>query len=428
MFQKPKHSQGFAVLPQVHKPHIKKDKPTGAMVRRKEYVDENVAIMQGREAPDRHDSGISVYGRGRNPWGEFGQPYKVAKDGAFRAPIIRPTDLLPLSRPRRETISISNRYRAPTNQMDASEGIDVKMVNPGNKVSTTAHTQISRPLDDRTQNSQVTLKEKDMAQASAMTNVSDPSRYTPTQVSSITGMTRDALNYTVTTNMGVSPVVGNAQPTHGANYHKTPLYTSANRPAPNIKINFLNPPSCDAQSRTPLHASVMNRPSGGVDVSNANTPHVELVRRVLPVNTTTAISRSDIVTSHQGGCNVKLASKPSISVIAAPTQNINVRDNTRYELDDTLPIQSFTYGRSGGYHPRTLENPTPSFNFQRLKANMPNHYINPENQNWTVPNTMVARPEDHRMENFSAMQRSPYINQNMLARQTCPYARLSAQA
>jgi len=428
MFQKPKHSQGFAVLPQVHKPHIKKDRPTGAMIRRKEYVDENVATMEARAAPDRDTDHISVYGKGRNPWGEWGQPYKVARNGAFRPPIVRPTDLLPISRPRRETIGINNRYSAQTDQTVFSDGIDVKTINPGNKVTASAHTQISRPVDDRTQNSQVTIQQKDPLHTSRYTNLSDTARNAAITNEAPLGTVREHLTYAAGTNVGFTQLVGNAQPVYGPNAHKNPLYASVNRPSAQISIDYLDNQTHDGRMRTPLHYTAGNRPSGGIDVANANMPDRELVRRVLPVNTTTAISRADIITNHQTGNNIRLADRPSIAVIAAPTQNINIRDNTRYDLQETLPIQSFDIGRSGGFYPRTLENPTPDFNFQKLRANMPNHYVNPSNQYWTVPNNMMARPEDHRFENYSAMQKSQYMNQNLIARQNCPYARLSVQA
>ena len=123
------------------------------------------------------------------------------------------------------------------------------------------------------------------------------------------------------------------------------------------------------------------------------------------------VIRSDIISnSYQHGSNIRLANKPSIAVIAAPTQNINIRDNTRYDLDDTLPIQAYN---RGGYQPRIIANPEHSTSFQRIRANMPSH---PKFQTWTTPNNMMVRPEDHRLD------------QNMIARQNCPYARLSVQA
>ena len=92
--------------------NIQKDPPKSINTRRKDKVGDTMAttIMIG-DAPDRQCESINYYARGVNPMVsvDYGQgqssgtqaflPYRIARDGAFRAPVLSgTTNLLPLSR------------------------------------------------------------------------------------------------------------------------------------------------------------------------------------------------------------------------------------------------------------------------------------------------------------------------------------------
>jgi hypothetical protein len=107
--------------------NVKRDPPKSFETRRKEDVfDTNDVMKTLAISDDRFIEAINYYGRGVNPmvsvsYGEaptsnttssHGQPYlpyRIMKDGAFRPPIKRQEDLLPLSRlPRKWTTMTSN--------------------------------------------------------------------------------------------------------------------------------------------------------------------------------------------------------------------------------------------------------------------------------------------------------------------------------
>jgi hypothetical protein len=117
-------------LPSVEKYHILREPPKAIHTRKKERVDMSNVTHMIRNDDSRINEGISYLQRGVNPhvdvmYNNVGgggggrtntmpniqasNPYKVMKDGAFRPPMYKQEDLLPLSRQRRpETIGITN--------------------------------------------------------------------------------------------------------------------------------------------------------------------------------------------------------------------------------------------------------------------------------------------------------------------------------
>lgn len=95
--------------------NIMRDPPRSIMTRKKDRVGDTSAITQTiADSGDRYCEAISYYAKGNNPmvsvsYGEAkGEnsggsseaflPYRVIRDGAFRPPILRQEDVLPLSR------------------------------------------------------------------------------------------------------------------------------------------------------------------------------------------------------------------------------------------------------------------------------------------------------------------------------------------
>lgn len=120
-------------LPSVEEVNILKDPPKAITTRRVNKVGEDNSITNLVDgSSDRVCEAIKVYGRGVNPMVEVSYnnysnnagtggtsyatrqaqaylPYRIADGGAYRAPIIAPTDLLPLSRlPRVHTFANVN--------------------------------------------------------------------------------------------------------------------------------------------------------------------------------------------------------------------------------------------------------------------------------------------------------------------------------
>lgn len=125
MFQKPKWG-GFT-LPSVESNHILRDPPKSIHTRKKERISAADVNYMIRENTDRTNDGIQKFARGVNPMvgvnyvnsgggsklatkgkglTQAHNTYKVAKDGAFRPPIFRQEDLLPLSRLKRKNTSV----------------------------------------------------------------------------------------------------------------------------------------------------------------------------------------------------------------------------------------------------------------------------------------------------------------------------------
>jgi len=122
---------GKATLPSVESwgtnANIIRDPPRSVMTRKKEMVGDTSRIAATlAESDDRFCENINYYARGQNPmvsvsYGEAGNnqstggmgtgtqpylPYRVARDGAFRPPVWRQEDLLPLSRLPRNLTSV----------------------------------------------------------------------------------------------------------------------------------------------------------------------------------------------------------------------------------------------------------------------------------------------------------------------------------
>lgn len=126
MIQFPKH-EGFT-LPSVQSVHILRDPPKSIHTRKKERINQGDVNHLLRSGVDRYSENIQHFARGVNPmvsvsYSNHGggngsklstkknvanahNAYKVAKDGAFRPPIFRQEDLLPLSRLKRKNTSI----------------------------------------------------------------------------------------------------------------------------------------------------------------------------------------------------------------------------------------------------------------------------------------------------------------------------------
>jgi hypothetical protein len=108
-------------LPSVERVNILRDPPSSIHTRKKERVNVGDVMYNVRESRDRTSDNILYYSRGVNPmvsvsYGNTGggnklssintvgmanNPYKVVRNGAFRPPLIRQEDMLPLSRQRR---------------------------------------------------------------------------------------------------------------------------------------------------------------------------------------------------------------------------------------------------------------------------------------------------------------------------------------
>ena len=115
-------------LPSWDNVNILKDPPKSIHTRKKERVNVGDVTYNLREMPDRVSDNISYYARGQNPmvsitYSNYGYtmggprqnvvphtPYKVARAGAFRPPMLRPIeDLLPLSRQKRSWFAIQSK-------------------------------------------------------------------------------------------------------------------------------------------------------------------------------------------------------------------------------------------------------------------------------------------------------------------------------
>jgi len=121
---------GKATLPSVESwgtnMNIMKDPPKAIHTRRIDKVGETMAVTtMVDESADRFCDSINYYARGQNPMVSvsYGQgqasstqaylPYRVARDGAFRPPIWRQEDLLPLSRMPRIWTTVSTQPYQP---------------------------------------------------------------------------------------------------------------------------------------------------------------------------------------------------------------------------------------------------------------------------------------------------------------------------
>ena len=127
-------SYGKSTLPSVEvwngNFNITKDPPSGIHTRRIIKVgDDNSLLDWGDDSGSRINEMINVYARGNNPMvsvqysnhgnigsGTMGQdsgggklPYRIMNDGAFRPPILRQEDLMPLSRMPRSCTSMSSK-------------------------------------------------------------------------------------------------------------------------------------------------------------------------------------------------------------------------------------------------------------------------------------------------------------------------------
>jgi hypothetical protein len=122
-------------LPSVERVNILRDPPSSIHTRKKERVNVGDVMYNVRESRDRTSDNILYYSRGVNPmvsvsYGNTGggnklssintvgmanNPYKVVRNGAFRPPLIRQEDLLPLSRQRRAN-TIAQTRPAPVYQ------------------------------------------------------------------------------------------------------------------------------------------------------------------------------------------------------------------------------------------------------------------------------------------------------------------------
>jgi hypothetical protein len=117
------NKQGLT-LPSVEKVHIFRDPPKSIHTRKYEPVSTSDVMNKSREGSDRFEENISWFARGVDPMKSISysssgiggqtsvistsQPsstYKVMKDGAFRPPMYRQEDVLPLSRQKRPTFS-----------------------------------------------------------------------------------------------------------------------------------------------------------------------------------------------------------------------------------------------------------------------------------------------------------------------------------
>ena len=119
---------------------ILRDPPRSITTRKIDKVGETMSIVSMiDEATDRACENINVYARGTNPMVavQFNNqgggkqaylPYRVARDGAFRPPIMTQEDLLPLSRlPRIWTSNFSNPNFTDFSKIDFLE-LDVDVV------------------------------------------------------------------------------------------------------------------------------------------------------------------------------------------------------------------------------------------------------------------------------------------------------------
>ena len=101
--------------------NILKDPPKSIMTRRIDKVNQDGSLNDMLyESGDRFSEAINVYARGSNPMvsvqynntngAPVKQPYRIIRDGAFRPPMLRQEQLLPLSRqPRNVTQAITNK-------------------------------------------------------------------------------------------------------------------------------------------------------------------------------------------------------------------------------------------------------------------------------------------------------------------------------
>ena len=101
--------------------NILKDPPKSIMTRRIDKVNQDGSLNEMMyDSGDRFAEGLNVYARGVNPMVSVSygnsdgtpvkMPYRIIRDGAFRPPILRQEQLLPLSRlPRNTTQAISSK-------------------------------------------------------------------------------------------------------------------------------------------------------------------------------------------------------------------------------------------------------------------------------------------------------------------------------
>lgn len=108
-------------------PHIFRDPPKSIHTRRRDNVEIGDIMYQIEEDNSRINEGVNEFARGVNPMvavsysnhgngatttslnqNQASNPYKVAKDGAFRPPMYMIEDLLPLSRMRRDRYSVTS--------------------------------------------------------------------------------------------------------------------------------------------------------------------------------------------------------------------------------------------------------------------------------------------------------------------------------
>jgi hypothetical protein len=123
MFKLPRRDSGFSGLPSVEQIHIFKDPPKALFTRKSEMV--NVAeVMHTANMADRFEEAIEYVPRGINavpgngytnavgmkpmtfPSRQAYLPYRVAKDGAFRPPLRRQEEDMPVSRQPRLPTSV----------------------------------------------------------------------------------------------------------------------------------------------------------------------------------------------------------------------------------------------------------------------------------------------------------------------------------
>ena len=130
-------------LPSVEGVNILRDPPSSIHTRKKERVNAGDIMANYRESKDRLSENIRYYPTGVNPsvsvsYANRGggsnvtslsssmahNPYKVAKDGAFRPPMFRQEDLLPLSRQKRKWTTVQTRPK-PMYQRKALQEVHI---------------------------------------------------------------------------------------------------------------------------------------------------------------------------------------------------------------------------------------------------------------------------------------------------------------
>lgn len=142
MYQKPKARNGFSLPNITHYRKFDKARDPGRFTKPLHRVDATLVVDKVRnDFPDRFEDHVTVYGTGRNPFGEFGYPYKVNKQ--FVPPLLTLEDTEPLNRQRRERTCLQTNAQVPFQKyIDVSRTLDKK-----NRPAATVGPTVVKPME-----------------------------------------------------------------------------------------------------------------------------------------------------------------------------------------------------------------------------------------------------------------------------------------